>query len=89
LNPINDAAGINSKQLSGHQIAFSRSYLRLQNVSLGYSLPSSVLEKLNFDRVRLAINVENAAVFTDWPYGDPESQREMPRTYSFSLDVTF
>ena len=41
------------------------------------------------DRVRLALNIENAAVMTEWIYGDPESEREMPRTYSFSLDFTF
>lgn len=87
-NPINDAARINSISF-GNNAYISKSYLRLQNVSLGYSLPASVLETINFDRVRLAFNIENVAVLTDWILGDPESEREMPRTYSFSLDFTF
>jgi hypothetical protein len=27
---------------------------------LGYSLPASLLDKINMDRVRLAVNIENA-----------------------------
>ena len=88
-NPINDAARINSINLGGSNIQMSKSYVRLQNVSLGYSLPTDLLEKVKLDRVRLAFNIENAAIWTKWPYGDPESDLEMPRTYSFSLDFTF
>jgi hypothetical protein len=88
-NARNDAARVNSIRLLDHEAVLSKDYVRLQNVSLGYSLPPAVLEKMNFDRVRFAVNIENAAVFTSWIYGDPESEREMPRIYSFSLDFTF
>jgi hypothetical protein len=88
-NKINDAARINSIRLGGHEMALPRSYVRLQNISVGYSLPASLLDNIKMDRVRVAVNIENAAVMTDWIYGDPESQNEMPRTYSFSLDFTF
>ncbi len=88
-NQIDNAGRINSIRLLDIQQVLNRSYVRIQNLSLGYSLPASILENLNFSRVRLAVNVENAAVFTPWIYGDPESQREMPRTYSFSLDFSF
>ncbi|MGK7393718.1 MAG: SusC/RagA family TonB-linked outer membrane protein [Candidatus Cyclobacteriaceae bacterium M3_2C_046] len=87
-NPINDAARINSISF-GNNVWISKSYLRLQNVSLGYTLPPSILDRLRFERVRLALNIENAAVWTEWHIGDPESEREMPRIYSFSLDFTF
>ncbi|MEX2567148.1 MAG: hypothetical protein WD431_14485, partial [Cyclobacteriaceae bacterium] len=64
---------------------------RLQNVSVGYNFPGGILDRLKANRLRLALNIENAAVFTPWEksLGDPESSREMPRTYSFSLDFTF
>lgn len=90
-NQIDEAARINSVRPLGADIIVNRDYVRIQNVSLGYSLPASLLENINFSRVRLAVNIENVAVFTDWPeyLGDPESQREMPRTYSFSLDFSF
>jgi hypothetical protein len=91
LNGQNEYARINSINLGGGNAWLNRSYLRLQNVSVGYSLPQTILEKIKANRVRLSVNVENAAVFTPWirSLGDPESSREMPRTYSFSLDVTF
>lgn len=91
LNQNNEYARINSINLGGGNAWLNRSYLRLQNVSVGYSLPQTILEKVKANRVRLSVNIENAAVFTPWirGLGDPESAREMPRTYSFSLDVTF
>lgn len=91
LNGENNFARINSINLGGGDAWISKSYLRLQNISVGYSLPARLLEKVNASQVRLALNVENAAVFTKWirNLGDPESSREMPRTYSLSLDFTF
>jgi hypothetical protein len=59
-NARNDAARVNSIRLGGHELALNRSYVRLQNVSLGYTLPAAVLDKVNMDRVRLAVNIENA-----------------------------
>lgn len=88
-NQIDNAAKIQSIRLLDILAVQSKDYLRIQNISLGYSLPASMLEKVNFSRVRIAVNVENAAVFTPWIYGDPESEREMPRNYSFSLDFSF
>jgi TonB-linked SusC/RagA family outer membrane protein len=91
LNGENNFARINSINLGGGNVWLNRDYVRLQNVSVGYSVPPSLLEKINGTRLRLALNIENAAVFTPWhrSLGDPESAREMPRTYSFSLDFTF
>lgn len=91
LNGENNFARINSINLGGGSVWLNRSYLRLQNVSFGYNLPAHILEQINATRVRLALNIENVAVFTGWDksLGDPESAREMPRTYSLSLDFTF
>ncbi len=88
-NPINTAARINSLMLSNEAYYQNRSYLRIQNISLGYNLSASALSKMRISRMRLALNVDNAAVFTKWIQGDPESQREMPRTYSLSIDFSF
>jgi len=89
LNGINDAARINSIQLANMNIWVPRSNLRLQNVSLGYTLPSSLLGFFRISRARVAFDIDNVAVMTKWIMGDPESDREMPRTYSFSIDVSF
>jgi TonB-linked SusC/RagA family outer membrane protein len=91
LNNQNNFARINSINLGGGNVWLDKSYLRLQNVSVGYSLPDRMLENINATRVRVSLNIENVAVFTNWAksLGDPESSTEMPRTYSFSLDFTF
>ena len=90
-NARNDAARINSINLGGisNPIWLPRSYVRIQNLALGYNLPSDLLETIKISRARVAFNIDNVAVFTKWIEGDPESQQEMPRTYSFSVDFSF
>lgn len=88
-NPINDAARINSINLGGANKWVSKSYVRLQNIALGYNLPEDLLDNIKISRARVAFNVDNVAVLTKWIIGDPESEREMPRTYSFSVDFSF
>jgi TonB-linked SusC/RagA family outer membrane protein len=39
------------------------SYLRIQNITLGYSLPSSVLNKINTSKVRIYVSLENFFTF--------------------------
>jgi len=90
-NARNDAARINSINLGGISTPMwlPRSYVRIQNLALGYNLPESILEPIKVSRARVAFNIDNVAVFTKWIYGDPESMEEMPRTYSFSVDFSF
>ena len=87
-NPINTGARINSINLAGARVWQPMSYLRIQNISLGYTIPSDILESIKVKSARLAFTVENAAVFTKWIEGDPESNKEMPRVFSFSVNVT-
>jgi hypothetical protein len=35
------------------------SYLRLKNITVGYSLPSKVLKKMHFDKFRVYFSAEN------------------------------
>ena len=39
------------------------SYLRIQNITLGYSLPASVLNKINTSKVRVYVSLENFFTF--------------------------
>lgn len=87
-NQIDNASRINSIRIGGAQYYENKSYLRIQNISLGYTVPPSVLQTLQFaSSIRLAFTVDNAAIMTPWILGDPESEREMPRTYTFSLNL--
>jgi TonB-linked SusC/RagA family outer membrane protein len=48
------------------------SFLRLNTVTLGYSLPASVIEKLKVSRLRVYGAIYNALLFTNYPGLDPE-----------------
>ena len=47
-------------------------YLRLKNIELGYSLPKSMLTKVNINSIRLYANVQNAFTITKFKGFDPE-----------------
>ena len=48
------------------------SYLRLRQVTLGYSLPSKITEKLGIDRLRFYISSQNPLTFTNYSGYNPE-----------------
>lgn len=80
------------------------SYLRIQNVSLGYSLPQDILSKVKISRLRLYGSVQNLCTFTDYSGYDPEigsfnqnvlltgvdnGRYPSPRTFSLGVNVEF
>lgn len=48
------------------------SYLRLKNLTFGYTLPSSLINSLNLDRLRLYVTGVNLLTFTGYDGWDPE-----------------
>ncbi|MBR3550501.1 MAG: hypothetical protein IKO09_00690, partial [Bacteroidales bacterium] len=77
------------------------SYLKIQTVSLTYSLPSKMTSLWHLDDFRLTASVENLHTFTKYSGYDPENQGcairqgvdegryPSPRTYRFSVSVKF
>ena len=80
------------------------SYLRIQNVSLAYTLPSSLTQKVRIQRLRLYVNAQNLYTFTNYSGYDPEigafdqdarmqnvdmGRYPSPRMYTFGIDVDF
>jgi TonB-linked SusC/RagA family outer membrane protein len=72
-------------------------YLRIKNLTLGYTLPGAYTRKLNIDRIRIYFSGENIFEFSGIKkYLDPESVSdgygwEYPyqRKYSFGLNLDF
>ncbi|MCF3108836.1 TonB-dependent receptor [Niabella sp. CC-SYL272] len=74
-------------------------YMRVKNVTLGYTLPSAVLTRLKLDKVRFYISAENIFEISHLKVKlDPESIGEgnraqaaypFQRTYSFGLNLNF
>ncbi len=57
------------------------SYLRLRFASIGYSVPTSFLEKSGFTSVKVFANAENLLTFSKWRGFDPEAQSNGSRLY--------
>lgn len=48
------------------------SYVRLKTISLGYTLPESLLKRTGLRSCRFSANIQNALTFTRFPGWDPE-----------------
>ena len=46
--------------------------MKVTNISLGYNLPSSLLDKANIQQLRVYVNVLNPFVFPRYDGWDPE-----------------
>ena len=70
---------------------YNSSFLRLDNVSLGYDLPSKLLQKAGIERVRVSASIDN--LFTihckNWEYGDIETAGLSTRKYNLGVQLTF
>lgn len=67
-------------------------FLRLRNVTLGYTFPNEAFGKL-FSRARIYLDAENLVVFTKYSGIDPEFDGlgafPAPRSYTLGFNLTF
>jgi TonB-linked SusC/RagA family outer membrane protein len=73
-----------------------RNFVRLQNVSLAYTFPSDLLNKLHVQHFRLFVSGKNLATWTKWPGWDPETGikvtpegRPVMQSYNLGLEIGF
>lgn len=89
-NPINDYAKMMSA--AGGSVAFdvyrNSSFVRLNNISVAYTVPKEVLDKYKFQSLKLYINVQNGMVFSPWTYFDPENKGLTPTIVNFGLNTS-
>ena len=75
-NPTSDiprvGADIASMFVYSSRVVEDASFLRLRNVTLGYTLPRKVLRKMHFDTMRFYISGENLWTLTKYSGPDPE-----------------
>ena len=80
------------------------SYLRIQNLSIGYTLPSQLTRRARINNVRFYFNVQNLYTFTKYSGYDPEigafnqsalmqnidmGRYPTPRTYTLGMTLNF
>lgn len=70
------------------------SYLRLRNLTFGYTLPKKWTSKIGIEKLRVYFSGENLALWTDLSENlDPENlsgtNYPINKTYSFGIDLNF
>lgn len=92
-NPTNKYGRIEAKGPTGAesaQMLYNRSFIRFENISVGYSLPKMWTSKFDIERVKIYGSVRNVATWAkDWEYGDPETGGLGTRVYTLGLNLTF
>ena len=64
------------------------SYIRLKNISLGYTFPKSIIKKIHLDNLRVYCNLQNVVTLTKYDGYDPEigASTTDANGYVFGLD---
>lgn len=68
------------------------SYIKLKSLTLGYTLPKRVLDKLKLRNARVYLQAQNLFTITGYTGADPEGlgyPYPLPRTYSLGLSFGF
>ena len=71
-NPLNDRPSVGYSNPRGWGFYESLTYLRLQDVSLSYNIPSSLTKKILLNNVKVYVSGKNLATWTGWHGWDPE-----------------
>lgn len=93
-NPTNKYARINAKGPTGAESPgklYNRSFVRLDNFSIGYTLPKNITSKWCVSKLKVFGSIQN--MFTihsaDWVYGDPETGNMGNRVFNLGVNATF
>lgn len=73
-NPDSDipAIGANDMYVYSSRVVEDGSFLKLRNISVGYTLPRSALRKMHFDTMRVYVSADNIWTWTNYSGPDPE-----------------
>ena len=67
----------------------SRSFIRLQELSLAYNLPKSLLAKVNIRRAKVYVSGTNLLTITGWDGIDPEAGQGVEVTSGYPTMKSF
>lgn len=71
-----------------YSIYKNASFVRFDNISLGYSFPKNMIKKLKLQSLNMNLTLKNVGVISGWPAYDPEnSDSNTPRTLLFGLNM--
>lgn len=65
-----------------------RSFVRMQNLSIAYSIPDNLIQNSALKNLKVYFNLENGPTFTNWTHWDPETDDPTPRIFTFGVNAT-
>ena len=95
--------GNNNRRISSRYVE-DGSFIRIKNLSLGYTIPGNILSKLSMTKARFYVNVQNLYTFTKYTGLDPEigpfnqnmllngidnGNFPLPRIYTVGVNIGF
>lgn len=80
--------GPNTGLAGGVDKVYNRSFVRLDDITIGYTLPRKWTHKFMVDRIRLTATCKNVCTIDGWEYGDPETGGLATRSFNFGINVT-
>lgn len=86
-NPNNEWGRVESYE-SGFDVWERNDFIRLDNVSLSYNIPGSLLQSLSIINCRLSVIAQNPYVWSNWMWMDPEIKDYTPTNISFKINLT-
>ena len=89
-NPINDFAKLSSSNGSTtYDVYRSKSFIRLSNVALSYSLPQSLINRIKVQDMKVFFNVKDVYFYSPGEFlWDPENAGPTPRIFSMGINLT-
>jgi TonB-linked SusC/RagA family outer membrane protein len=90
-NPTNDYARLNAvgpSGVTGINKLYNRNFVRVDNITIGYTLPKELTSKIGIERVHFSAGIHNAFTIDSWEYGDPETGGFSNRQFLFGVNVT-
>ncbi|MFZ0280600.1 MAG: SusC/RagA family TonB-linked outer membrane protein [Bacteroidales bacterium] len=87
-NPTNKWARVDSYE-TNFNVWENNSFIRIDNISLSYNLPKSLLSRFSFSGCRISVVSDNPFVYAPrWSWMDPENDAYTPSYISFKLNIT-
>lgn len=65
------------RDINTSQFLYDGSFVRIRNITIGYTFPTSIISSLGVSRLRIYGMAQNLAVFTSFPGWDPELVRDV------------
>ncbi|WP_338869180.1 TonB-dependent receptor [Spirosoma sp. SC4-14] len=84
--PRNNPSGITLQNQLTSYVVYDGSFLRVRNVTLGYTLPSVLLKRIKLQSARVYVSGQNLLTFTKYPGFNPEPSQYGDSAYQPGSD---